>query len=298
VPNVIPGKRQRFDFWGAGLLLVSLSCFLIGLTLGESVGYGSLQVISLLLGFALSLVIFLVVENRVEYPMIDLGMFRNALFSVNLVTGFITFIGLSGSTLLMPFYLENVRGYTPQVIGLMLAVVPIMLGITAPISGMLSDKVGTRPLTVIGLAMLIVGYATVATLQVDTSIAGYMLRYVPIGLGMGMFQSPNNNAIMSSVPRERFGVASGLLSLTRTLGQVTGIATLGAIWTGYVLRNGSVIGDGVLSASPVDQVAALQGTMHVVMFAMIFAFLLSLTAWGVERRRKTYSPAGDVLAEK
>jgi EmrB/QacA subfamily drug resistance transporter len=284
VPNIIPGIHQKFDFLGAGLLLISLSSLLIGLTMGEVAGYGSIQVMVLLGVFLLSLITFLVVEKNSPNPMIDLAIFRSGLFSVNLITGFITFVGVAGTTLLMPFYLENVRGYSPQVIGLMMAVVPVMLGIAAPLSGILSDKFGTRPLTVIGLGILITGYAAISTLQVDTSIAGYMLRYVPIGLGMGMFQSPNNSAIMSSVPRERFGVASGLLSLTRTLGQVTGIATLGAVWSGFILSANHLAGQSVLLAAAADQVNALQGTMRVVMYTVIFAFLLSLTAWWAERK--------------
>jgi len=299
VPNIIPGIRQKFDFVGATLLLISLSSLLIGLTMGEVTGYGSIQVIALLGVFLVSLVAFLLVEKSSPNPMIDLAIFRSGLFSINLITGFITFVGIAGTTLLMPFYLENVRGYSPQVIGLMMAVVPVTLGVAAPLSGILSDKFGTRPLTVIGLGILITGYAAISTLQVDTSIAGYMLRYVPIGLGMGMFQSPNNSAIMSSVPRERFGVASGLLSLTRTLGQVTGIATLGAVWSGFILSANHLAGQSVLVAAAADQVSALQGTMRVVMFTVIFAFLLSLTAWWAERkgRNRIVDPMEETIAK-
>ncbi len=166
--------------------------------------------------------------------MIDLRLFTNRLFSINLVTGFLTFMASAGTTILMPYYLQNVMGYTPQKTGLLMAVVPIALGIISPISGSLSDRFGTRPLTVIGLAFMLLGYILVSTLQTDTSALGYILRFLPIGIGAGIFQSPNNSEIMSSAPRESLGVASGLLSLTRTLGQTTGIAILGAIWTGFV----------------------------------------------------------------
>ena len=291
VPDIVPGIRQKFDFVGAGLLLISLTCLLIGLTLGESKGFSSFTVISLLVVFAVSLGILIMVELKVEHPMIDLGLFRNGLFSVNLITGFITFIGAAGTTLLMPFYLENVRGYPPQTIGLMMAVVPVMLGLSAPLSGVLSDRYGTRPLTVLGLAILVGGYVAISTLQVDTDIPGYMLRFVPIGLGMGMFQSPNNNAIMGSVPKERLGIASGLISLTRTLGQITGISLQGAIWAGLVISLSNGLSGNTLLASSEIQVGALQGTLRLVTVAIFFAFLLSLSAWWIERKRQGKSIA-------
>lgn len=286
VPNIIPGVRQQFDFLGAGLLLVSLSSLLIGLTLGEVLGYSSLVVVSLLIVFVLIAVILIVVEKRVKHPMIDLGLFRNGLFSVNLITGFTAFIGISGTTLLMPFYLANIREYPPQTIGLMMAVVPVILGLTAPLSGILSDRYGTRPLTVIGLAILVTGYLAISTLQVDTDIAGYMLRFVPVGLGMGMFQSPNNNAIMGSVPKERLGIASGLASLTRSLGQITGTAIMGATWTGLVFALSNGLSSNALLAPPSIQVGALQSTLRMFTYAILFAFLLSLWAWWMERKKQ------------
>ncbi len=284
VPNIVPRIKQEFDFLGAGLLLISLTCFLLGLTIGEVRGFGDILVLGMLAGFILFLILFIITESRVKQPMIDLDLFRNGLFSVNLITGFITFIGTAGTILLMPFYLENVRGYPPQTIGFMLAVVPATVGIIAPISGMLSDKVGTRPLTVIGLAMMVIGFLSVSTLKVDTTIGGYILRFIPMGFGIGFFQSPNNNAIMSSAPRNRLGVASGLQALTRTLGQTTGIAILGAIWSGLIVDvSGGMHYADASMASPEFQVIALQRTLLIVTGAIFFGFLLSLYAWWAER---------------
>lgn len=287
VPDIVPGVKQKFDFLGAGLLLVSLTCFLLGLTIGEVRGFSDLIVLMLFAGFILFLALFIRTEACVEQPMIDLALFRNGLFSVNLITGFLSFIGTAGTILLMPFYLENVRGYPPQTIGLMLAVVPATVGIIAPISGMLSDRVGTRPLTVIGLAIMVLGFLSISTLQVDTSIGGYILRFIPMGFGIGFFQSPNNNAIMSSAPRNRLGVASGLQALTRTLGQTTGIAILGAIWSGLIISASGGIHYADASLAPVEyQVVALQRTLLIVSITIFCGFLLSLYAWWAERRVK------------
>jgi len=173
---------------------------------------------------------------------------------------------------------------------MLLAVLPIALGITAPIAGSLSDRFGTRPLAAIGLAVLVVGYLAVSTLSLDTTPLGYILRFLPIGIGAGLFQSPNNSAVMGAAPRNRLGIASGLLALTRTLGQITGIAILGALWSSRAGQyTGSVVEGGVTNAPKAVQVAALNDTTLVIVGIISVAFLLSL--WALIQERRSRRPA-------
>lgn len=292
VPDLKPAGGQRFDYWGAMTLFVSLTAFSLALTLGQQEGFDQPFIVSLLAAWAVFLILFLVVEWNSSEPMVDLRLFKNALFSVNLITGFITFIAIAGTIILMPFYLENVLGYSTRSVGLLLAIVPVAMGLIAPVAGSLSDRFGTRPITVVGLGVLVVGYYSVSTLSTDTTALGYVLRFLPIGLGMGIFQSPNNSAIMGSVPRTRLGVASGLLSMTRTLGQTVGIAALGALWASRVFAyTGQVLAGGVTAASPGNQAAGLQDTFLVVDLFVIVA--LGLSVWGLvrERRERRREPA-------
>jgi EmrB/QacA subfamily drug resistance transporter len=287
VPATRPSGGQRFDLPGAGALLVCLTTFLLGLTLGQRSGFQSLLVEGLLAAAVTFLAIFIVIERRSSHPMIDLSLFRNQLFSINLVTGLLAFISSAGVLMLMPFYLEDILGYSPREVGMMLAVLPIALGITAPIAGSLSDRFGTRPLAAIGLAVLVGGYLAVSTLSIDTTPLGYILRFLPIGVGAGLFQSPNNSAVMGAVPRNRLGIASGLLALTRTLGQITGIAILGALWSSRAsLYAGSVVEGGVTNAPKAIQVAALNDTTLIIVGIISSAFLLSLWALIQERRSR------------
>ena len=114
---------------------------------------------------------------------------------------------------------------------------------------------------------------------------GYVLRFLPVGIGMGMFQSPNNSAIMGAAPRSRLGIASGMLSVTRTLGQTTGIAILGALWTGQVFKHvGNVLPGGATTASVAAQVAGLQTTFLLVSVLIFLALLLSI--WGLREESK------------
>lgn len=292
VLDLKPAGGQRFDYWGAASLFASLTAFSLALTLGQQEGFDRPFILALFAVWAIFLIVFLAVEWRSREPMVDLRIFRNTLFSVNLITGFITFIGTAGTIILMPFYLENVLGYSTRSVGLLLAVVPIAMGLSAPVAGSLSDRFGTRPITVVGLAVLVAGYYGVSTLGTDTTALGYVLRFLPIGLGMGIFQSPNNSAIMGSVPRTRLGVASGLLSITRTLGQTVGIAALGALWASRVFAYaGRVLPHGATTAAAAHQVAGFQDTFLIVDLFVVVA--LGLSVWGLvrERRERRREPA-------
>jgi EmrB/QacA subfamily drug resistance transporter len=287
VPDIIPGIRQMFDFPGAVSLFISLICLLLALTVGEVDGFLTLPVYLLVAGFILFMVVFIRVESNSPQPMVDLALFRNTLFSTNLITGAITFIASAGTVILMPFYLENLLQYPPRMVGILMAVVPVAMGIFSPISGVLSDKWGPRALTLAGMVMLLIGYIGVATLTLETSAWGYVLRFLPVGIGMGIFQSPNNSAIMSAAPRDRLGVASGLLSLTRTLGQITGIATLGAIWSARIIsRSFPVPVASSNEASPLIQVQALSDTMIIVVALLALGITVSIWTWYKERSQK------------
>jgi len=285
VPDFKPPGGQRFDYWGALTLCVSLLSLLVALTIGQRAGFGDSAVLILIATFAVFLGVLIVIELRMDQPMIDLRLFRSELFSVSLTTGFIIFICLSGSLLLMPFYIQNVLGHDPQQTGLLMATVPVALGIIAPISGSMSDRFGSRPITVAGLAVLSIGFLAVSSLGAETTTLGYVLRFLPVGLGMGIFQSPNNSAIMGAAPRDRLGIASGMLAVTRTLGQTTGIATLGALWAGQTLKYaGEVLPGGATAAQIFAQVDALRDTFVVVSVLILFALLLSI--WGLREERK------------
>jgi EmrB/QacA subfamily drug resistance transporter len=284
VPEIKPGGKQRFDILGAAVMFVCMLSFLFALTTGQRIGFAQLLVLALLANFLVFLILFIYVELRVDQPMVDLRLFKNSQFSGSLISGFLVFIALSGTILLMPFFLENVLGYAPKQVGLLLAIVPISLGVAAPLAGSLSDRVGSRPITVAGLAILLVGFIAVSTLTAETNAIGYILRFLPVGIGVGVFQSPNNSSVMGAAPRERLGIASGMLAITRTLGQITGIALLGAIWSGLVMsRMGTAYEVDATSAPAMIQVAALKGTFLIAVLIVMLA--LGIGIWALIRSR-------------
>jgi EmrB/QacA subfamily drug resistance transporter len=291
VPAFKPAGRQQFDYLGAITLFISLLSLLLALTFGQQVGFGERRILLLFANWAIFLVAFLIVEWRASQPMIDLRLFRNRWFSFGLATGMMTFVAIGGTIILLPFYLENILGFGTRQVGLLMTVVPIGMGVLAPISGTLSDRFGTHSMTLFGLCAMLIGYYAMSTLGTGISIPGYFLRLLPVGVGMGMFQSPNNSAIMGSAPRERLGIASSLLSINRVLGQITGVAVLGAVWASRVAFHvGAMPSGGATTASKVAQVAGLHDTFMTNMLLIILA--LALSVWGLlqERRRRQMAP--------
>ncbi len=291
VPDIKPEGHQKFDFLGAITLFLSLLTLLAALTVGQNLGFTDLRILALFVIGICCLVLFVFVEKRAQQPMIDLSLFRQSLLSINLVTGFMIFIAISGVMILIPFYLENVLGYSTRQVGLLIAVLPISMGIIAPISGSFSDRFGTRITAVIGLGVLLFGFALMTTLSIHTSALNFILLYLPLGVGMGIFQSPNNSAIMGAAPPDKLGVVSGMLALNRTLGQTTGIAIIGAIWAGltiYYAQPAQIAS--ATDALPEAQVAALQNSFMFITAIILLALGLAIWALIKGTRSRSHSP--------
>ena len=277
IPDVPPGGGERFDFVGAGAFLVMLLSLLLGLTFGQTHGFGHGLPLGLLALAALALPVFVAIERRAEHPMLDLSLFRNRLVSVNLFAGWASFAAIGGVGILLPFYLESVLGHSPAEMGLLLSSLPLGLGLAAPAAGSISDRIGPWPVILVGLATIVASYLLMLTLGTDTGPVAYLATMVPLGLGMGIFQSPNNSAIMGAVPPRRLGVTSGLLTITRITGQLSGISVLGAVWAARVAARAGVRGE-PSAAPPQAQVGGLHETMLV--SAALVAVSLAVAAWG------------------
>lgn len=287
VPAFAKRPNQRFDGLGAALMFLTLSTYALGMTLGQHDGFTNSLVTILLLAAVVGLVVFLIVETRVAQPMVDLRLFRNSLFSINLLMAFLVFIVMAGMYI-MPFFLQLVRGFSTQQIGLMLMANPIAMGIIAPVAGALSDRFGSRGISLLGLAMIVIGCFSISTLHTGITPLGFILRLIPFGIGQGMFQSPNNSAVMGSVPRERLGVASGLLSLSRTLGQSTGVPLMGALFTSLMLSYGQLpAGTEITDAPAFALVSAVNGTYRTAAFFILGAIVLAVLALVIDARRKS-----------
>ena len=285
LPNFKPRGRHQFDFSGALTLFFAILSLLLGLTFGQQQGFFQ-PLVYFLIAFAFVLLIFFVfIEYKVKQPMIDLQLFKNSIFSVNLTTGVISFVALGGTVILLPFYLENIMGFSSMKVGLLMGIIPLMLGITSPYSGTLSDLVSSRKITMVGLAVMLGGYLAASTLNQDTSVWGYGLRIFAIGAGIGIFLSPNNSAIMGVAPRNQLGIVSGLMAQSRTLGQTIGVAIIGAIWAGRTLY---YAGPGSTEGATLAPIKAQLGGLHdaFITAAILVALALLLNIRAYIREKK------------
>lgn len=282
VPDTRPGPGQRFDFVGAGLLFVSLLALSLGLTLGQERGYATPMIAVLALVALAAALAFIQVELRVTSPMLELRMFRSTLLTTSVITGYLLFVVVAGTFFLFPFYLEEVQGRPIDQVGLLLGAAPLMLGIVSPFSGTWSDRIGVRSLTVAGLVTVAVSYVSFLSIGQETSTLHFVLLAVPLGIGIGLFQSPNNSAIMGSVPPEYAGVGGGILTITRLLGQITGIAVLGSLWATRVAAAGGP--SDAARASPAQQMSGLTDVLIVMAVLVALSSLFAVYALRRERR--------------
>lgn len=297
VPDTPPAPGQRFDVVGAVLMSSSLFSLSMALTLGQDLGFGATIVVGGFALAALSAAAFVAVELRVPSPTLQLRLFRSPMLSVSVVAGFLVFSCLSATFFLLPFYLEGVLGLEVGRVGLLLGAAPLMMGLVSPISGTLSDRFGIRRLTLLGLIVIAIVYLGFTTLGTDTSILHFLVLAVPLGIGLGVFNAPNNSAIMGSVPPEYMGTGGGLLTITRLLGQITGVAVLGSIWATSVAAAATapLPPEGAPAAPPAAQVAGLHTTFIVA--GLIMAASVAVGAWGMRRERQDRLTASVATAE-
>ena len=290
LPPTDRSPGESFDLAGAAMLFGTLLSLSLALTLGQSRGFGDGLVAGLFAAAAVAGLAFAVIERRAAFPVVDPRLFREPALTVGLLSGLTTFVAIGGVIFLMPFYLGGVLGYPPARIGLLMAVVPLVLVVMAPIAGQLSDRFGPRPVTVVGMLLLVVGYLAVGTLDEHTTPLGYVLRFLPVGLGMGTFQTPNNSAIMGAARRGASGVTGGLLTLTRFLGQVVGTVVLGSLWAARSMAHvGAPMGSDARLLPPAAQVAGLHDVIDVVRILVAAGLVLVVADLLRERRRGTRS---------
>lgn len=293
VPDTPPVPGQRFDIPGTVLLSGALLSLSAALTIGQDLGFTSAPILGAFGTFAVLAFAFVMVELRSESPMIQLRLFRRPMLSVSVVSGFLAFVCLAATFLLMPFYLQGVLGFPIAFVGLLLGVAPLTMGIVSPFSGSLSDRIGIRRLTLLGLSIVLVSFLVFRTFDTETTALQYLGFAIPLGLGLGIFNSPNNSAIMGAVPPAYMGVGGGIMTLTRLLGVTTGVAVLGSVWAASVAARmgGSLPPGGATAAPPEAQVAGMQTTLTIA--AVIIGVAVLIGAWGLRQERDERSRVGE-----
>jgi len=189
-----------------------------------------------------ALTVFLKIESDSKKALIGLGILRNRQFTTSLGAQLMYFAGLSGTLVLVPFYLERVKGFVPQQVGCILMILPVLMFLVAPLAGRLSDKIGFRLLTTLGMLGITCGFYLLSGLNTDTSTMYLVLALVMVGLGAGTFGSPNSSALMGSVTENQRAVTSGIQATNRNMGQALGVAIATTLFAFFEARH-SYLGD-------------------------------------------------------
>ncbi len=228
------GPSSKLDLPGLGLISVGLLGIVWGLVRGNSVGWGSPEIVGSLAGGAVLVVLFVLWELRTEAPMLPMRFFRNRTFTQANVASLFMFFGMFGSIFLLAQFFQTVQGYSPFGSGLRILPWTAMPMIVAPIAGALSDRISGPRIMGVGLALQAIGLGWIAA--VSTPTVPYVELVGPFilsGVGMGLFFAPVANVVLGSVrPREE-GQASGANNAIRELGGVFGVAVLASIFVSY-----------------------------------------------------------------
>jgi len=276
----------RLDWAGSVLLGVFLVCLLVPLTFSPEWGWASAHTLGLLAVAAVSFVAFVIVERRIQAPILDLDLvLKNRLFAAANTAALLNYMALYGVGLLTAVFLQLVQGRSAALTGWLLLAMPLLMAVLSPFSGRLSDRIGSRVLATGGMVAIAAGMVLLALTSEAAPLWQVAACLGVVGLGMAAFSAPNTSAIMGSVRRDQLSQASAFLGTMRTAGQALSVALLGGIAASQMGAVGSRLlfthgkGGGAVAARAVDAFALGYR------YAMLAGAALALTGAAVSLTR-------------
>lgn len=225
-------REFHLDVGGAISLFCSLSALMLFLNFAGRWGITSIPVLTFAAVAALSFLLFIHIEKSAVQPIMDINLFRKRLFTAAVASGGFQTASAATGIFLTPFYLTGI-GYSGAVVGIFVAILAVPVMIFSPISGRLSDKIGSTFLAAFGMAVIFAALLLLARLGPAPSYVAIGTMVVLLGSGMGIFQPPNNSAVMGSVPKEMLATASAVVVTVRNLGSASAIAMASALFGSY-----------------------------------------------------------------
>ncbi|WP_100488351.1 MFS transporter [Sporolactobacillus pectinivorans] len=223
LPKDLFKSKGNLDKTGTLIFGLFITLLFAGLLLGEHFGYKNWKIAGFLILSVVFLALFIRAEWHKEQPMLQLKLFQNPLFSVGILCGYLVFLSNFCFTIIAPFYTQDILNMTARDSGLLMMLFPIMMAVIAPMSGALSDKIGSEILTFIGLLVLVAAQIGLGFLDETSPLFYVGMLIAMLGIGSALFMSPNNSLVMSTVPRSQLGSAGSVNALIRNLGMISGI---------------------------------------------------------------------------
>jgi predicted MFS family arabinose efflux permease len=226
-------REQSIDVPGLVTSSGALLALSYALIEGNRHGWGSTEIVSLFIGAAVLLAVFIWLEMRQRLPMLDLGLFKIGSFVGANVVAMLVSLGMFGVFFFISLYVQNVLGYSPTKAGAIFLPMTILIILVAPIAGKLSDRIGSRWLMGAGMTILGISLLLYQRIGLHTGFWSLLPQLILGGIGMALTMSPMTSAAMGSVPVDKAGVGSGVLNSFRQVGGSLGIALMGAILLTY-----------------------------------------------------------------
>ncbi|HEY6397938.1 MAG TPA: MFS transporter [Solirubrobacteraceae bacterium] len=282
-------EDRSFDVLGTLTFLVGLTGLVLGITKGGISGWSSPVVIGGLIAAAVLLPAFVLVERRHRSPMLDLSIFSSRLFSAAAAAAFINGLSRFALMFVFVFYFQGVQGDSPIVAGLKLAPLALGMLVSSPLSGIWADRRGSRAMAVLGMLVSAAGLALMTTLGRTTGYVPIGAYLFIVGVGSGMFNSPNTAAMMGTVAPQRRGIAAGARVLVQNTGAVISIAFVLAIITASVPKSVLfTVFSGLADQISNSQLVPFIGNMHTALWTLA---AVSLVGAGVAAARPRHQPA-------
>jgi len=270
-----PDSVRGFDVLGTSTFVVGLTGLVLGVSRGGLSGWNDAIVIGGLAAAAVLLPLWVLIERRSKAPMLDLNIFRNRLFAAASAAAFINGLARFALMFLFVFYFQGPQGDSPITAGIKLIPLAVGMLVASPIAGVYADRHGSRALAAIGMLVTAAGLAAMTTLQVHTPYWQAGLWLLVVGVGSGMFNSPNTAAMMGVVPAHRRGVAAGARTLLQNTGAVLSIAFVLAIVTSAVPKATLfAIFSGLAKGLSAQKLAPFIANMHTALWVLTATSLL------------------------
>ncbi len=223
---------EKFDFTGSLVYSLSLLAIMYGLSLlPEMEGLG------FILSGVLGVLFFIRWEIRIENPVLDMRLFwENRVFAFSNLAALINYSATFAITFLLSLYLQYIKGLSPQDAGIILISQPAVMTLFSPLAGRLSDRIEPGIVASAGMALIVAGLLLFTSLDEDTSLEFIAASLILLGFGFALFSSPNTNAVMSSVEKRFYGIASATLATMRLVGQMLSMGVAMLLFTLYVGR--------------------------------------------------------------